>query len=551
MMKRLFFPIILLLCFCACSNEDEVKDLERQIKEQEELNDRLRKEQEEAKKKQEELERENEEKRRQAEELERQNNTPRLTAFELFVRDNPLQLVENATCEIIGDSVVECWVSNIMNSKTLVPHFEYTGESISFDGHQVESGVTAIDFRKPVTVKLSNRGYTSQYTVYVHAYTGLPMVWLETEKRANISTMNWNYTASFKLVEDVRTRAPGDIIEEKIKVMAADSVKWYNSKVYPDRQIAKNALLLTFNSPISLLDAPKNNDWKLYPNDKDNTMIRTQTGMYMSRLSKLDFTPRYHFVELMLNGVYYGTYMLGDLIENSSNRVALGIDGYLLKIDSRTSIPHFSIPTVEQPISIISPVTKSGEAEYLYLRNLLDEFENVLNSSAFTSTVGWQKYLDADSFVDYYLINEIAKNEAAAFQSNCYIHFKRGEKMKMGPLFTFENAFGRGSDSSTSGFVVKKAKWYDRLFQDPAFVTLVKDRYAHFYAHKEDIIAEIEANAKYLKYAVQENDAKWDVFATSKTSGQKTSALYDKEIQSLEKWVGERMDWLNKALGDM
>lgn len=38
---------------------------------------------------------------------------PKLISFSILANDNPLQLVEDAECEIIGDSIVECWVRNI------------------------------------------------------------------------------------------------------------------------------------------------------------------------------------------------------------------------------------------------------------------------------------------------------------------------------------------------------------------------------------------------------------------------------------------------------
>ena len=34
---------------------------------------------------------------------------PKLTSFSILVENNPLQMVENAECEIVGDSIVECW----------------------------------------------------------------------------------------------------------------------------------------------------------------------------------------------------------------------------------------------------------------------------------------------------------------------------------------------------------------------------------------------------------------------------------------------------------
>ena len=48
---------------------------------------------------------------------------PKLTSFSILVKDNPLQMVDNADCEIVGDSIVECWVRNMMSNKQLIANF--------------------------------------------------------------------------------------------------------------------------------------------------------------------------------------------------------------------------------------------------------------------------------------------------------------------------------------------------------------------------------------------------------------------------------------------
>ena len=101
--------------------------------------------------------------------------------------------------------------------------------------------------------------------------------------------------------------------------------------------------------------------------------------------------------------------------------------------------------------------TSQPSAVVNYIINYVREAENALFSSNFTDeNYGWQKYLDINSFADWYLINEIAKNTNGAFKLNCIMNLKRGGKLKMGPLWDFEEAFGNTSKStSAEGFVIK------------------------------------------------------------------------------------------------
>lgn len=553
-MKKSIFSIMLLLCFTACNTdlteiEERLDQLEQESEDLKKEGEELKQEGEDLKKEGEELEKDIEDKNKELDDFLQGKNEPQLISFEFLASDNPMQLVENTACEIVGDSVVECWIANITSDKLLIPRFEFKGESLTIDGKKAESGVTIFDFKKPVTLTVTNAQQTKNYTIYVHSYTGLPVLWIETTNREDISVDNKYYNAAFKLVEDVKTRAPGDIIEASVKIKNVGEIKWYVSDVYPSQQIGKNSYAITFTKNISLLDEPQNNDWELFTNADDNTMLRNQTAFYMGKISNLSFTPRFHYVEMMLNGRYYGTYMLGDRLENNTYRINVGLNGYILKIEATTTGSHFSTNKLEQPVSIMAPSTLTGDNNYKYIADYLDATESALFGSNFTDvTEGWQKYLDMDSFVDWYLINEIAKNENGAFQADCYMHLKRGEKLKMGPLWKFEYAFANGWNSEPSGFVIKNTNWFKRLFEDPAFVEKVKERFTYFYAHKNDIINEINANGQYLKYSVRENDNKWGVFADYKSSNLDTWIIYQNEVSSMKRWLESRFEWLNGAL---
>ena len=102
----------------------------------------------------------------------------------------------------------------------------------------------------------------------------------------------------------------------------------------------------------------------------------------MSQISKLDYTPRYHYVDLMFNGRYAGTYMLGETLDGASSRVNVGSDGYILSIGSNTSGSMFATTYLEQPVSILYPTSQPASV-INYIANFVREAENVLFSSNF------------------------------------------------------------------------------------------------------------------------------------------------------------------------
>lgn len=557
MMKKLILVTIALIGLISCSTdlsgieeklsilEKEGSNLENEYEKAKDASDKLGQESEaleaEVKKRQE----ENEKIRQQLAALEDSLNTvePKLLSMEFVAADNPLQLIENVKCEIIGDSAVECRILNITSSKVLIPRFTFQGSVVTINGEEVESGVSMIDFSEPVVLSIITSKTIKDYTVYVGAYTGLPTVWIETNTHKDIDVAGQFYNGKIKMAGNPGTSSNGYITQANAKIMAVGTIYWYRSRIHEDMQLGKNAYSVLFNDDISLLDSPAGKTWEFYTNTSEKTMLHNQTAFYLGSMSALEYTPRFYHVNLLMNGRYYGTYLMGEDLEVSEGRVNVGSDGFLLGIGASSSGPVFSTSYLERAVSVIAPSASQSEASVDYISNFVTTAENALFSSDFTdASEGWQKYMDIDSFVDWYLINEISKNENGAFRNNCMMNLTRGGKLKMGPLWDFEKAFS--VDSSPSGFVIKDVNWYARLFKDPAFVAKVKERYDFFYSHKNDIITEISNTAEYLKYAIQEDNNKWNTFTTASNSGEQAWLLYQTTVYSMEKWLNSRMDWL-------
>lgn len=544
MRKSLLF-IIALCCFMACSSE--VDDLKKEIAEKEKLAQQLQHQRDSLENASKNQDQQNQDLQDQIDQTIKDINKVSLAYMEFLHADNPYQMVEDVKCEIAGDSIV-CWIPNIMPNKVLIPRFGYEGKSLTINGKEAKSGETAFDFGKPLKLTVSSDYQSKDFMVYVYSYTGLPVIWLTTTKRENISMNEKAYQASLKLMENARTRAAGDVIEASVKVRAAGPVSWVDSRLDGSSQMGKNDYLITFSSGVSLLDEPSGVNWSLLSNANDATMLHTQAGFHMGQISNLGYTPHFHFSELMLNERYFGTYLLGETIDFSTSRTDVGINGFIVKIDAAASNAYFQAGHIEQPVSVLYPTVSTGDANFRYISDFVKSADAALFSSNFTdANEGWQKYLDMDSFVDWYLINEIAKNAEGAFYANCYMNMKRDGKLKMGPLWKMEKSFGYGDDG-TSGFVIKNTKWYDRLFQDPAFVARVKERFTYFYNHKNDILKEVDADAYYLRNSILENNNKWAVFSGSP---EVVRNQYQSEVKAMKSWLEKRFDWLNGEFSKM
>lgn len=476
---------------------------------------------------------------------------PKLLTMEFVTADNN-SLRENAKCKIIGDSIIECWLPGTTNNKVLKPRFTYEGTMVVIDGFEAESGKTEIDFTRPRTVVVATSSKNQYYTIYVHSFTGLPMLYITTDGLQDVTSKDYYIGANMVLKEDVRTRAAGDVVESRVNIKGRGNSSW---------KFPKKPFRLKFDEKISLLDMHKDKSWVLIPNYNDKSMLRNSLAFYMSSISNLDYTPEYHFVELIFNGQYCGTYQLCEKVKISNHRVAVGDDGFLVEIDSRAPSEadsrYFGVPYLENVVNIKDPEVEYGDENYRYAKDFVVKAADALYGNNFANqTTGWQAYMDMDSFVDWYLIQEIGKNLDGNFDTSCYMHFARGGKLKMGPIWDMDVAYGNIDQANQTcyypeGFHIKYVQWFARLFRDPAFVRRVKERFNYFYRRQNDILANINADAQYLKYSAQENDNVWHLLNIKTWPNYNMWGSYQNEVQDLKTWFVNRMEWLKTQFDAM
>ena len=476
---------------------------------------------------------------------------PRLLTMEFVKADNQ-SLKENVKCKIIGDSIIECWLPGLLNEKLLKPRFTFEGTMVVIDGFEAESGKTEIDFTRPRTVAVAVSSKIQYYTIFVHSYTGLPLMFITTDGYKEVTSKEVYLPATMHLREDVKTRAAGDVIESRVNIKGRGNSSW---------KFPKKPFRLKFDEKISLLDMHKDKSWVLLPNYNDKSMLRNSLAFYMSSISNLDYTPESHFVELIFNNKHWGTYQLCEKVKISNHRVAVGDDGFLLEVDSRAPSEadsrYFAVSHLENVVNIKDPEVAYGDANYNYAKDFVIKADNALFSNNFTDPkTGWQAYMDMDSFVDWYLIHEIGKNLDSNFDTSCYMHFARGGKLMMGPVWDMDVAYGNMNQANQScykptGFHIKLTQWYSRLFRDPAFVKRVKERFNYFYRHQNDILANVNADAQYLKLSAQENNEVWHLFNVMTWPNYNIWGSYQNEVQELKTWFVTRMEWLKTQFDSM
>lgn len=289
-----------------------------------------------------------------------------------------------------------------------------------------------------------------------------------------------------------------------------------------------------------LCGLPEANKWVLLANWFDSTMLRNALAFRMSEPTNLDWTPHSRFVELYYNKSYKGIYQLCEKVEVAPHRLEIDPDGWLIEIDYRVTESDSSFRTVymENPYRIAYPDKDLSAQRTEQLHTFFQQAEDALFGDNFTDSIdGWRKYLDEDSWIDWFLINEIAKNIDAVFFSSCYMHSAPDGRIAMGPVWDFDLGYGNIPENipdntcdSPIGWHVRASAWYDRLFKDPLFAQNVRIRFQLFYDNRDNYYSFIRQQARSLRPYVDRN------------------ASYDEHIEELIWWLDQRFEWLNTNL---
>ena len=382
-------------------------------------------------------------------------------------------------------------------------------------------------------------------------FTGLPIIYVNTNGVAIDSKEDY--------VEGVASIIGGenypDLVEAEMKIKGRGNSTWWQGGVW-----GKKPYQIKFDDKTEVLNIPKDKKWVLLAELSDKSLIRNKISREMGDISRFDYVPKAEYVELFINDQHAGTYLMGQKVEESKNRVNVGDKGYLIEIDQTNRIDEDDVYFTTDGWSkfpsnlfnIKEPSLELNSSEYNLIKNHIINFEEALFGDNFTdANLGYRAFIDLDSFIDWYLINEICKNQDAATYSSIYFNYIPGEKIKMGPLWDFDLAYGNVDYSNATypeGFHIKSNPWYKRMFEDPYFNSLVKDRFLYYETNLDMLLNKIDLIEKYLEKSQQKNFEIWPILGQYVWPNPVYYDTHHEEVEHLKDWIEQRMTWLKTWL---
>jgi len=319
---------------------------------------------------------------------------------------------------------------------------------------------------------------------------------------------------------------------------------------------------------------PAFDKWQLLgPWNFDRSFIRNAYAYALSNRLGL-WAPRTHFVEVFINhdsdgldaADYAGIYVLTDKIEPDPRRIAIAsLDssdnaepavsgGYILKIDWPDAGDYSFTTHHGHTLILDTPDIDDLTAEQAgYIQNYFQAMEDALSSD---SASGWAThsylgYINRDSWIDFHLLNTLAKN-ADAFVGSSFFNKDRGGKINAGPLWDFDRSMG-AADSRTTKWDEWRANddgdgwnagWWGQLVRDPDFMQGWIDRWQSL---RKDALSDTSLAALAADLSNEIGTAAAD----------RDSALYPNdlsqypggyagEIDHLKEWLRNRARWIDE-----
>jgi hypothetical protein len=340
--------------------------------------------------------------------------------------------------------------------------------------------------------------------------------------------------------------------------------------------MSKKPYRIKFNTKEKFLGKgyAKAKKWTLLANAADKTMMRNALTSALGKFTSLKFNPAAKFVDMVLNGSYVGTYQISDQVDVRPHRVniteqdyPLEADadvsgGYLLEVDGFHDGNCFYTTRSKTPVRIHYPdEDEIAVSQNRYIRNYINEFEAVLESSDFDNPeTGYRAYVDSASLIDWYICTEVSAN-IDGFYSTYFYKDQNDPKFYWGPLWDYDIAYNNDQRVwseqwlSTTAYSLMadiaysgSKRWVNRMWEDSWFQHSVYQRYHQLLqAGLVDYMQRQVDSLQTLLYQSQElNYERWGI-SRKMYHEMVLYSTYDEYVDDLRTFVTEHCAFLDDA----
>ncbi|MBO5312971.1 MAG: CotH kinase family protein [Clostridia bacterium] len=323
----------------------------------------------------------------------------------------------------------------------------------------------------------------------------------------------------------------------------------------------KKPYRLKLDEKISFFGEEKNKSWVLLAMYNDYSLSKDALAFTLgASLENGDYVPSLHYVDLYINGEYTGLYALTEQVNENKGRVDVQADisqedteiPFLVEIDDYIEDDggiegkdYFKIGDANYVIKYPDAGDGLTQAQLEYVKSYILNAHNLINKKGVTVNE-LSQYIDVDSFIDYYLVQELMIQTEVKYKS-VYMSKLSNGKLKMGPLWDYDWALDGPSllrwftyEAPLEDYSSKGAWFYTLLAGSYEFRMTVKTRWQELEAKVRQATADFEASRDYILKGAKKNWLKWYWY--------NPWADYEKCFEKTITTLKNRIDWLDNKI---
>lgn len=396
--------------------------------------------------------------------------------------------------------------------------------------------------------------------------TNIPTIYIDTQDAAAIQPSTGDYvSAAIEVVDANGTLTPFTETVENLQVRGRGKAEWAveNGKKSYRLKFAKGHKYdLVGGGYVK-------RNWVLAANAADESMIKNALTKKLGDQIGLPFTPNTCFVDLVVNGVYLGTYTAMDFVEaDREDGVSRRVDadestGWLLELVNEDGVDKTG-DVYLSGTNFNSPWVVIKNPEPNYKKTDTDEVKNAAIEAVKTPVQTFisnlwtapETYVDKSSLVNWYIASEILGGAQTLSSVYAYKDAEDSE-LKFGPLWGNELSWQNGSmadlnnDETKNGLIVNSATesaWRNKLqslWSESWFKSAVVARWLEVKTGLADIL---KTQAETLKTTISSSWTKNYTAVASNGAGWTASGTLDSDVNTIKTYIDDRIAYLDKKL---
>ena len=422
----------------------------------------------------------------------------------------------------------------------------------------------------------------------------LPTVYIDTE------------SGSFEQIDEDKTYNEGAIftlVSEEGEAEYASMFAEVSSRGNHTFQFDKKSYQVTLKQDCNLLNMGESPTWILLCNSFDLSNLRNKITYDMAVNAGMEGSPKSEYVDVYLNNIYHGTYLLCEKVEFGKNRIEyedlesknkalnwVKLDtfdpfsindgerkgylipdspkditgGYLLEHDygGKFESEASGFKTTDNECYVLKNPKHATPDEVDYIAGLFQEIEDAIKcEDGYNPNTGkhYSEYIDVKSWADKYIVEEFTKNHGGGCTSSYF--YKLPDEVSTlvygGPVWDYDKAYGRNggpaaitNDLNFLTLHSNYTNWFYYLYQHDDFREVVFDEYQNVFAPyiEEVMLPAIDYYAELIRPSLQLNFSR---FANMYVEDiEVDTAYYDGDVEYVRQFINERKATLDKIWGE-